>query len=212
MKKVLLFFLLITTICSAQDSTKVNKTQKPINLVIKTDLLLPVVYYIVNGGNGKAISFTIEKLLVKRHSVQLYSLFFTGTSKNVNSFQSITSTDQGYQLSAHYKFFVSKKRPHSGYYVGAFGMYGTLHSTQQYTLYQKNNPSFSHSDEYIDYFMGCGLVNGVQFYICNQLVIDCILGFGVQESLGTKVIQGDIGGNRDPSGYITAAINIGYKF
>src|SRR6201985_1914256 len=98
MKKLLLFSLLFTNVCFAQDSAKFTNTKKTINLVVKTDLLLPVVYYAVNNGKGKAISFTVEKLLAKRHSVQLYSLFFKGTGQSGNSLGSETSMANGYQL------------------------------------------------------------------------------------------------------------------
>lgn len=211
MKKILLFFLLFINVCFAQDSAKYNNTHKPINLVVKTDLFLPVLYYFENSGNGKAISFTIEKLLAKRHSVQLYSLFFKGIGKGGNPLRSEAYIANGYQLSLQYKFFVSKKRPHSGYYIGAFGLYSTLHTTNQFIDYQIK-PAYTHNFEDINYNMGCGFINGVQFYLYKRIVIDCMLGLGVTEAFKNTVLQGDIEENRDPKAYITAAINIGYKF
>src|ERR1700757_3520376 len=100
-------FVVCFQFLSAEPLDSLNRKQKGIGLIIKADLFALGVDEF--SSYHKRYGFSIEKLLGNRHSVQLsyytapYSTFL-GKS--------------WYMISPEYKFFVSKKRPHVGYYVG----------------------------------------------------------------------------------------------
>ncbi len=222
MKKVTpILFLLLSFSAFAQ---KTDSTKKQLGLVVKGDILMPI-YSLVNTDHYKIHSFTVEKLFSKRHSLQLTVLSLTQNTKSVKEYNNITNTNQmnfsSLAIIPEYKFFVSKKKNHTGYYVGAFAQYlydiGKIASTQfipaGYSFpYYPNTPAVTYYDntEIIYQRLAIGLMNGIQYYLFNHLVIDCLVGIG---PVGTIVQKG----SGTPNTYIDplvprAAINIGYKF
>src|ERR1035437_8030078 len=126
MKRVI--FILITSLYFSNayatfiksDSTKKDSTKKHLNLIVKGDILLPIFELFLSSRQNDFLnfycSFAVEKLLKKRHSMQITYLgswghYYEGWIHNF------------LQIIPEYKFFVSKKKSHSGYYVGAFGLF-----------------------------------------------------------------------------------------
>ena len=185
----------------------IDSTKKGIGLVVKTDLFFPIAEALskTNAFKANALAFTVEKLLGKRHSVQLtfLDMWSSGNSSYKDSLFDSGKLNN-IQLTGEYKFFVSKKRKHAGYYIGAFAMYEQLN----YTITQSSRPALIPKTSHGSYYaFGEGLINGVQFYLFKHLTLDCLVGIGrtnIEVANGWKQKEGDWLGR--------IAINVGYKF
>ncbi|HEX7414399.1 MAG TPA: DUF3575 domain-containing protein [Bacteroidia bacterium] len=242
MKKILhIIFLLLSIAAFGQ---KTDSTKKGIGLVLKTDVLMPTFNGIQNltGGTSidnleadvnNAFSFSVEKLLGKRHSIQITFIekwsSVSNTIYNDTAFLSPTSyyaipkltiVNKANELIIipEYKYFVSKKKAHTGYYIGAYAFY-----------YSQNfNRMFSDASQYIIKTgnIGAGFSNGVQFYLFKRITVDALLQLGI--IMTHSIYEKEIVINpppyptyRDMCGcllgpfvhfYPRLAINIGYKF
>ncbi|HEX7413958.1 MAG TPA: DUF3575 domain-containing protein [Bacteroidia bacterium] len=208
MKRVI--FILITSLYFSKayatftksDSTKKDTTKKHLNIIVKADILLPV--FGLYAGY-RYCSFTIEKLLKKRHSVQV-----TFTDYWEHTFNGLTFNN--WQLIPEYKFFVSNKKSHGGYYVGAFGLF--VHSKYVTTFPQMV------IEGYKTISLGGGISNGAQFYLFKKLTIDVLVGVGLIKPVSyydsylyyNGVVQPLYYPDYDWQSYVTyrVAINIGF--
>jgi hypothetical protein len=206
---LLLFFIVCFQFLSATplDSLKTNK--QGIGLIVKVDLFaLGVDKFSLHP---KRYGFSIEKLLVNRQSVQLsyyfapYSTFF-GKS--------------WYMISSEYKFFVSKKRPHVGYYIGGNLKFIHYYEKSGYIPPQSIADSTFYG-KYESYSIGAGVINGVQFYLLKRITIDFLAGIGFLAEVKNKQYQPYYLGNGgrhyygfafSPNADVRLAINIGFKF
>jgi hypothetical protein len=192
---------------------------------VKGDILFPLIYLIANKQNqesqdpsaGNYCSFTIEKLLKKRHSLQLTynDNWYSQTIAN-NWYNKSTI----WSLIPEYKFFVSKKKLCSGYYIGAYGKYS--HDYENNVLNQSGWET--NIERYKEVSLGGGISNGVQFYLFKRITIDVLLGIGILKPINYNVIQVyeyDLNNgtvittiNKSYRFYYDArlAINIGFKF
>jgi uncharacterized protein DUF3575 len=208
MKKLSLILFLFSVSAFAQ---KTDSTKKQLGLVVKGDILTPIIGLIVEQGY---CSFTIEKLLKKRHSIQL--TYFESWLHYPDNWKLNLL-----QLMPEYKFFVSKKKLCSGYYIGAFGQF--IHYKEIF----ENNPGGNelNVENYKEVALGGGISNGVQFYVFKKITIDILLGVGLYKPIYFYDIQtynsfnGVITRVNFPEQYYNAAqfnfraaINIGYKF
>ena len=145
---------------------------------------------------------------------------YTGYNVNISNtvvLPSVISTDKSHawSLIPEYKFFVSKKKAHTGYYIGAFG----------YFNYYYDNYIWGHQQIITNQVnIGGGISNGVQFYIFKRITIDVLLELGVLSGnpvYNNVVITNPYISPADLCGCVTQppiqfygrfAINIGYKF
>ena len=210
MKKLTLILLLLSLSVFAQ---KPDGTKKQLGLVIKGDILMPILL-ISNANvfifNNNYCSFTLEKLLKKRRSIQLTFFEDWGQWGNPPIPYYIFNK---WALLPEYKFFVSKKKAHTGYYVGVWGQF-----MNDKEINQRNNII----ENYKTVYLGGGISTGVQFYIFKRITIDALIGFGVLKPIYYYDTRWNVNGivqqltfQKD---YYTSqfnprlAINIGYKF
>ena len=203
MKKLTLILLLLSFSVFAQNP---DSTKKQLGLVIKGDILLPIIGLF---DEGYYCSFTIEKFLKKRHSIQLtYFEFWLNTPDG--------SKSNYRQLIPEYKFFVSKKKLCNGYYIGAYGQF----LSEKYN-FQNNEGGGWVIERYKTILIGGGICTGVQFYLLKKLTIDVMFGLGIVKPINYYEAYFYDGGAHplifDKTWYAPyyngrAAINIGYKF
>ena len=221
---IILFLISFSAFAQQADSAK-----KQIGLIFKVDVLMPV-YSLMNTDHYKIFSFTAEKLFSKRHSLQLTILSLTQNYKSTNESNYpliYTHTDNFSSIAIipEYKFFASKKKNCTGYYVGVFAQY--LYDTEKYTnntfvpagffYYSMGGvnvvgpTTISNSDQLVYQRLAIGLMNGIQYYLFKHLVIDCLIGIG---PVGTISQNGSSISTNNKIGQLIprAAINLGYKF
>jgi hypothetical protein len=184
-----------------------DTTRKPINLVIKTDLILSYVNTINvvkrNADNWNHFSYTIEQMFKNNHSIQVttYGARFPWLLRG-----------KWYVIAPEYKYYVSKKRKYTGYYVGGgFKYIGvTDYSNGNWVPPQTlNDPSIPVTPIRKSNAIGVGFINGVQFYLAKRIAIDFILGIGVNTNLKHyRNYAYALNGKSD----VRAAINIGFRF
>lgn len=209
MKKLTFILFLLSVYAFAQ---KTDSTKKQIGLVVKGDILLPIINLIGNiqterNGNYNYVyycPFTVEKLLKKRHSIQLS--FFKNWTQNL--YYAEWNYNQ-WALIPEYKYFISKKKSYTGYYIGSFGEFFSEKVLQSDDALSRGFKTIS---------IGGGISNGVQFYVFKKITIDILLGVGILKPISNQVLYGSYGPSPFDKtfyqSYFTyrAAINIGYKF
>ncbi len=207
MKNLTIILILISFSAFAQKS---DSTKKQLGLIVKADVLVPIISHL---SKLNEFSLTVEKLFKQRHSLQLT---YVKSWYNKNTFVHNPATESGtdknstYQIIPEYKFFISKKKAHTGYYIGA---YAKFISTYEKSISSITSPIIrSDIFEYSMYSISEGVINGFQFYFFNHLTLDVLLGIGVREVIEFNQIQGNFGGNSSALFDLRAAINIGYKF
>jgi hypothetical protein len=190
------------------DSTS---SKKQISLIIKADLLALGydVFTHKKPAYQKYYSFSIEKLLGKNHGVQLSYYFAPFSSTGV----------KWYVISPEYKFFVSKKKQHTGYYIGANLKYIHYYEKSSWVAPQSISDT-TYYGKYESYNIGAGLINGFQFYLWNRISFDFLAGIGFFAEIKNKQYQPYylLGGNHlygfafSRNADIRLALNIGFKF
>lgn len=231
--KLRVFLLLIVIAGIAKQSFAQSDTvKKQLGLIVKTDILMPFInggsasLYSYDGKTLKAFSFTVEKLLKKRHSIQLTFVSFGNynsiRSYNINPYginqYTATETDRITQhaiaITPEYKFFVSKKKNHTGYYLGVSASYMYFINRVAWTetipagvtYYNTTGPAtingiHNESNQSIAY----GIINGVQYYLYKHLALDLIAEGGLTRQIGLPGFN--------PSFFAwRLGLNIGYKF
>jgi len=198
MKTTLKILILISTILTssivAQDTTKTQTS-----LIIKTDIFMPI-YSLAT--NYKAGSLTVEFGVKRRHSLQITGL----VSNLIGTTQQYKST----QIIPAYKYFLSNKKPYTGFYTGLYIKGDQLTSISDYR--QFSEPSYL---EYKTTSMGGGLLFGYQNYIKKRIVVDILLGIGARQILNREIVKiENITFDVNKKTYLDAlfALNIGYKF
>jgi hypothetical protein len=209
-----MMLLILHSFCFSQNADSTKK----INLVLKADILLPA----INMGiyHKAEFSFTAEKLFNKRHSFQLTFVSF-GNSKTTETrlLQGLVSNEHqlitnSIAVIPEYKFFVSKKKNYTGYYIGVSAAY-ILQSYK--SIVSDNIPagvSFNNtmgpatlSYHYQDNFQGLaiGIINGFQYYVFKHLVLDFIAGGGIAWVVDSQ-------GFNSSQFIWRLALNVGYRF
>jgi hypothetical protein len=199
-----------------------DSSKKRINLIVKADLILPI-YSLL--AKAKLFSITVEKLLGSRHSFQLSYLSYSSqtdvTEPNyhepIKSYQNRATNT--FIVIPEYKFFVSRKKRHSGYYAGFFLSYSSrvdeFHNKTVvpagYGIWNVLGPATIYGPDYNqrEQDIGGGIINGIQFYVFKKVVVDFLLGLGARKPIKS---EGPIYTEYVLKGQIRGAINIGYKF
>jgi hypothetical protein len=188
-----------------------SDTSKKRDFIIKTNLGTPFWYHEMEEQT--AFSVTVEKLFGKRYSLQLtvlgYGDHYNDYTFPINSYS--IGYDRGVQLIPECKFFVSRKKRYSGYYIGAFGFYNF--EKDQQTFYpgtgQRIPPSGPvTSVTSLTNKFGFGISNGVQFYLFKRIVIDFLAGIAIEQSYYND--YGNHSSEIDEIGRLM--LNIGYRF
>ncbi|MHB8261632.1 MAG: DUF3575 domain-containing protein [Bacteroidia bacterium] len=212
MKKILPIILLLLSLTAFGQKT--DSTKKGIGLIIKTAIFQPTFngmdYYPITI-TFHAFAVTVEKFFKKQHSIQV--TFIEGW-RNIIFSPMDYSRSNTWALIPEYKFFVSKKKAQTGYYIGAYGYFNFLNNERVDGAYQGIYKALN---------IGGGISNGLQFYLFKRITINVLLEIGV---LRTKpAFYNDVEINpipvcgcvREPA--LPAfelnsrfAINIGYKF
>lgn len=181
--------------CYSQKDTVPDWRQKQARIIVKTDLFFPLYF---SKYKDLIFTLTVEKPIAKRHSLQLT---YMGVHTKYLS-PGLEERSHSLFIIPEYKFFVSKKRACSGYYVGASALYD----------HEKDILSFHSSSQgdrnYYSYYnaYGFGLMNGFQYYFFKHLTVDVMAG-------AIAFVEIDSG---DPDEYWDffprVAVNLGYKF
>lgn len=204
MKYLCLLLILLSKIGFSLDN---DTTRKPINLVIKTDLILSYVNTINvvkrNADNWNHFSYTIEQMFKNNHSIQFstYGVRFPWLAKG-----------RWFVISPEYKYYVSKKKKYTGYYIGGGFKYieVTDYSSGNWVPPQTlNDPSIPKAPIKKSNAIGIGFINGVQFYLAKRIAIDFIVGIGVNSKL---VNYRNYAFALNAKSDVRAAINIGFRF
>ena len=218
----LLALIYLQVSCFAGNLECIKDSSNHLNLVVKGDLLFPVISFAT--PNTAIFSFTAEKLFCKRHSLQLS--YFSSSLKSAAFIPVAYSPkedihqENNYTLMIipEYKFFVSKKKSYSGYYIGSSVAYinytdKVLNSSfipSGWTINNIKGPkTISYQYQDLQQSLAGGIINGVQYYLFNHLVIDFLLGGGVSETIKYK---GADPGVNSPQLYWRLAFNVGYRF
>ena len=174
----LVFFIVgFGLIAASPDSLK---TKHQIGLIIKADLLA-LGYDAITYKKTvyqKYYAFSVEKLLGKQHSLQL-SYCNAPTAK-------LDGKNKWYVISSEYKFFVSKNKPHTGYYIGGSLKYIHYYEKSSRIPPQTLNDPAVYTGIYESHSLGVGFVNGVQFYLLKRITIDVMAGLGVFSEIAKK--------------------------
>lgn len=198
-----LFFLFFSTISFGQSSG----SKEGLGLIVKADILLPTIITVENKNRHNSaansdkksfFSITIEKQFKKRQSLQLSGAYY---SEDYTHYMDYKIKTNSITIVPEYKFFVLKNKPITGPYIGSYLLYineQVRDVEYVYHIYNYNNTQ-----------LGGGFSTGYQFYIKNKIVIDALVGGGLQ-----KVITGRNVDHQVPywDMNLRFAINIGYKF
>jgi hypothetical protein len=169
--------------------------QKKIQFILKADVFFPIaraINYLYNPDDFVRIeSLTFETCFAHRHSVQITGLIYK---------EDIYSPIE-LQIMTEYKFYLMKRKPYCGFYVGACLKY-----------IQNRNPIWtSTQNQYYayEYSIGEDVIAGYQNLIGKHFVYDILIGIGKRQLIyWTEYFK--------PYQYnfydIRLAINIGYKF
>ncbi|MBC7862692.1 MAG: DUF3575 domain-containing protein [Bacteroidia bacterium] len=204
----ILFLFCLRPYNSQGISFKNDSTKKKIGLVVKADLLLPAIgiYY-----KQVEYAFTAEKFFGKHSSFQFtYLDGWQNTRRNFSSGGRFTHYWREIIFIPEYKFFLSKKKLHSGYYVGAFAWFDYLHSNTIHSLPWEYSANDTRKTR-----IGGGIVNGFQFYLFNHLTFDIIAGAGYLQTVKIKVVEENftiVGSSPETYFFPRLAVNLGYKF
>ena len=185
--------LLLANQIVAQDTVK-NKA----HLIIKTDIAMPVIGLATNYIAG-SVTFEIYK---GRHSFQV-----TGFASEIKR--------DGYrhnsvQIIPAYKFFLSKKKPAAGFYIGIY-----VKETEYYFTANKKYTAESYYLRYKRSSIGVGALFGYQNYIKKRLVFDVLIGIGARQVFDTKILQSEniyVEKMKTTFADGILALNIGYRF
>ncbi len=216
------------SLLTSLDSLDINPDsvkQKIIGLIIKSDFLSPA-YAVVTNSFG--CTFTLEKLIKKRHSIQITGLYFSGGislmnltdsyAANNNNYGTNSGRQNVYQIIPEYKFFITDTNMISGRpYVGAYLKW--IKEEEKFDIWTYPNsmlpsPGKHTSADYNLSGYSLGLMTGYQFYLIDRFVIDFLIGFGGNKAYSVKKIRGDdinFPYNEWSLG-VRSAINVGYKF
>lgn len=197
-----------------------DSTQKQIGLIVKTDILLPAIT--LANSHTAEFSLTVEKLFSKRHSIQLSFMSFGNTKPwsytYVTNQTSVTEKIQYNSIAIipEYKFFVSKKKNYTGYYIGASAAYiqyvekGTWSDNIPAGVTYKNTTgpaTLSGHSKYIDNGLAVGIINGVQYYVGKHLVLDFVAGGGIYWDVNSGTSFSE-----STQFIFRLALNVGYRF
>ncbi len=201
----LIYFFISSEIAEAQADIR-KDSLKGINLIIKADVLLPVV---AAATNLHLFSVSAEKLFCKHHSIQLSFLDTWTRNASQPAARRITDNFNTWQIAPEYKYYMFKKKKYTGYYIGAFVMYTQYHDKNTLYFLSQTLPKVY---EEIEYSLSCGFINGYQLYLFKHITIDFLLGLGVKSPVKYKVVEGNIENDYKSSLIFRAAVNIGVRF
>jgi len=195
-----------------------DSTKKQLGLVVKTDILLPAIT--LAKSRTAEFSLTVEKLIKKRHSIQLTFIYFNNYIRTrsyiipPSGIEIDKTTTNSIAIIPEYKFFVSKKKNHTGYYIGISAAYGLQLYRETYTAnipagvsyYNGVGPAtLSNYRKDNDQFYAFGIINGFQYYLYKCLVLDFVAGAGNAADFNQSF--------RASSQFVwRLGLNIGYKF
>lgn len=208
---ILVFFVSFSVNSRAQESVALDSTRQPrkkVNslktFIIKTDLFWPAITF---PWQHYYWTVTFEKMIAKRQSVQLTYMDGRSDFKWSNgSDKFIQHKEWFFLLIPEYKFFISKRKLCSGYYLGASLMYVRDRFTSIYRY--AASPGYPAVDQFstaVSNGYGAGLFNGLQFYFFGRLTLDLQAGAIFYD----EYYEGEsYGGDFLPR----LALNIGYRF
>src|ERR1035437_5820568 len=177
-------FLLFGSSCFANKLEPERDITKKVNLILKTDVLLPVIT--LGKSHTGEFSFTVERLFNKRHSFQLTFASFGNYKRNMQlSYGAVTQEtnfdEHSIAIIPEYKFFVSKNKNHTGYYIGASAAYLLNAQNNKWAIIIPAGVSYNNtmgpatlSYHYKDNLqaLAFGIINGFQYYLYNHFVLD----------------------------------------
>lgn len=208
------YLLFLSTLTNQAKSTDLNikDSTRKINVVIKGDILTPLAGLI---SQEKSYSGTLEKLLFRRHSIQFtYLSRQRNFSPTPDSYHHVSDIFNLYQLIPEYKFYVSKRKQYSGYYVGGTLAYSNYNDINTY--YLSTSPIVTSVNQVSGQSLGFGLMNGIQFYMFKYLTFDFLAGVGLNKTLQRQLVQNNTIETYEtfynPKFNYRFAVNIGVKF
>ena len=218
--KFLLLLVCANIFCVAGTAEMKEDSTHKTGLVLKGDVMFPLLSLAVK--QTAIFSVTTEKLFHNRHSLQLtyVSLSLRG-SQVVESYpftETRQNTNYTFEIIPEYKFYVSKKKNYTGYYIGAYLAYinhtdkvldATFIPSGYKTVTISGPATLYTSYKDIQQSMAAGIINGFQYYLFNHLVIDFLVGGGLFETIKYKGVEPVI---YAPQFYWRLAFNVGYKF
>lgn len=164
---ILIFIICLNTLAFSQtDSVKENR------IVIKTDLVLPIISYSQKGSGG-VLSF--ETNFLKRSSL---SLSFLG--QNISSLFLL----KNYQVIPEYRLYFSHKQRFQGFYSGVYLKY--LYNYYQKEEISKIEPTIL---KYEKRSLSCGMILGFQYLFRKRISIDIIGGIGYRKRINFNLIE-----------------------
>lgn len=202
----------------ADSGSRTKTVERP--CILKADLVAPFWARWQNGPDDdvqKSFGFAgaAEYLFKKRSSLQL-TIFCYGNHWN-DFWSPMDSYSIGRMgelwLFPEYKFYVSRKKRHSGYFIGGFvalghGWYkeeyhvmGEWGTTNGVTTYY---PPHVDNDSRPTNMIGAGISNGVQFYIRRRISLELLAGAGIAQWFYKD------GTFKDIIPHLSA--NVGYRF
>ena len=191
-------------------------SRKPIGLIVKADILLPVLA-LTSKYTEKQASLTIEKTIGKRQSIQLTGIYLYYKYEEPNVYFSSASFESKRTLIIpEYKFFILKRKVCSGPYVGSY--FTLMYEAAKGNVWHDGVFYPTNTDYYYYYSFSLGAITGFQYCIKNRFVFDFLIGFGGERELknlttksnSTSINNGDFIPSWNLDGRF--AINIGYKF
>lgn len=199
------------TFCFCQSHANTKPDSLKLNLVVKTDIVVPLVTAIQSAANANVYAFyslTIEKFIKKKHTVQL--TFMQNWSTNFFSNNNGTNYRfNAWSFAPQYKFFFFKRKPQTGLYMGAYARY--LYDNEVNYTNRPQDYLYTTTSSFKQNSIGAGITAGVQFYLLKRrLVMDIMLGLGFLKPIShTQFFATD--GQAAIKAQLQA-INIGYKF
>ncbi len=210
------------------DSPNTNDKQQAKNcLILKLDLIEPAISLI---AKETSLAMGIEKGFCKRHSIQLAGLLLLNKS---DSFKTLPI--KLIQIIPQYKFYLSKRRNFTGFYVGVYMKYSISQYASKASLpdqFQAGGP-ISPILYYYPYYtltfdqfkIGEGGMIGYQNCFGKHIVLDFLFGLGQLSQIATKTVKEQVPGletkniapDSEPYNSTTSfdgiiSLNIGYKF
>jgi hypothetical protein len=197
----------------AQDTITENSN----SVVIKTDLLIPVMS-LFNIGNSLEstkpnFSFSVEKFFKRRNSLQVTMIYVWPKITPIGYWPTWdTYTINDLEIIPEYKIYLTKKKIQKGSYTGVYLKYHRSHTdnSSPYPI------PFGMHLEYVEHYAGFGCIFGYQFYLKKRLTLDFLarLGYAQLVSVNIKKEEYIHKGSSDYSGFLDPllSINIGYKF
>ena len=178
------------------------------SLIIKTDFLNPIMNLGLPGRNYY-YSVTNEILYRKYHSFQITLSLGWGQTPTHSQARYLDYNWNQYQFIPEYKIFITRKRHHSGYFIGLFTIFDHVEEWRGIPGHSSLRPSHLLNPLFESEGIGGGIMNGFQYYLFKKIAVEFIAGGGI--GAPTKAI-GYINGFDRPDYWLRFALNLGYKF